>query len=83
MSVIDSPLKLRNKEDIDINSNKDKIFELICILCYAFCGIAVTSAFFLILNEVPTFNFVLSSSVFFLISTVAFHLLKPKGGDDS
>ena len=83
MRVIDPPLKLYNKEDIDINSKpNDKIFELIFTLCNAFCGIALTSAFFLILNEVPSFEFVSISSVLFLISAVAFHLLKPKGGDD-
>jgi ABC-type uncharacterized transport system permease subunit len=51
-------------------------FDLTFNLCHAFLGIAVTSAFFLILNEVPTFGFVLTSSILFLLSAVAFRLYK-------
>lgn len=63
------------KEDIDTDSKLEGMtFDL--ILCHAFLGIAVTSAFFLILNEVPTFGFVLTSSILFLLSVVAFRLYK-------
>ena len=65
------------KEDIDTDSKLyGMTFDLIFNLCHAFLGIAVTSAFFLILNEVPTFGFVLTSSVLFLLSAVAFRLYK-------
>lgn len=51
-------------------------------LLVGFCAIFVTSGLFFILNEVPSFEFVLVSFSAFLLLTLVLKLLKPKAGDD-
>lgn len=77
-SVKDSSNSAKDtNENIFTDSNlKDRTFDLLFNLCHAFLGIAVTSAFFLLLNEIPTVGFVLTSSILFLLSSVAFRLFK-------